>query len=134
MIDSRLTVFRGAPPLFFAWFGICLTPVSTVFTTITSSPFFNFSPLSSSQGEFHPKALTEPCLTVSRYTALPVKPPLYGFLNCQWTNRPGCVLYTFLSHLNARLIVNPLLTFTHFANRSLTNSHKPSVDHLLNSQ
>jgi hypothetical protein len=25
---------------------------------------------SSSRGEFHPPALTEPCLTVSRYTAL----------------------------------------------------------------
>jgi len=31
-------------------------------------------PASISQGEFHPKALTEPCLNVSAYTALTVQP------------------------------------------------------------
>jgi hypothetical protein len=42
----------------------------------------------SRRGEFHPPALLEPCVTVSRHTA-PVVEPLGSAPWRQWTNMPG---------------------------------------------
>jgi hypothetical protein len=58
-------------------------------------------PLASSRGEFHPPALSEPCVSLSAYTA-PITRSYGRTPNCQWANMFGYWLATYPSRSQAR--------------------------------
>src|SRR3954471_20049013 len=68
-----------------------------------ASHAFTVGCLVSSRREFHPPALAEPYVTVSRHTA-PTGRPAGGGRRCQWANSRGCHRRTVSSHALALAI------------------------------
>src|SRR5450755_2380852 len=65
-----------------------------------SSLRINTIAMSSRSRELHPEPLTEPCVTLSIYTALVVQP--WSRNTRQWTKIPGQSFFTLASHSTLR--------------------------------
>ena len=75
---------------------------------------------SSHAEEFHLNVLTEPCVTVSRHTALHVNKPhksitIYGYTNNQCANKLGFSLYLVFKYRTDAFLYKSFSHFTHLS-------------------